>query len=304
MTIKESIHVGTLPLNNRFVMPPMATHQSADGEVTDQLVEYYAQRAGKIGLIIMEHSYVSIEGRADPHQVSVAANADIAGLKRIVAAVHSKGITKIFAQISHAGKAVGYSVGDQTDIDRIIGCFADAALRVKEAGFDGVEIHAAHGYLLNQFYSPLSNDRSDAYNASSLDGRTKLTKEVIQAVRKAVGPEYPVAVRFGACDYQSGGSTVDEAPAAAKIYEESGADLIDVTGGMNGFMIKGVTSPGWFSDASAAIKSAVHVPVLLTGGIKTQEIANKMLSNGKTDLIGVGRPLLRNPDEVIEQILG
>ncbi len=310
MKLIDKVQIGTLTLKNRLVMPPMATRKSEAGRVTDELVNYYKERAGKIGLIIMEYSYVSPEGQTGKGQVSIACDEDIQGLKKITDAVHAQGTTAIFAQINHGGIAAGYEVKDQEDIHRIIHAFADAALRAKAAGFDGVEIHAAHGYLLNQFYSPLTNHRNDVYSGLTLEGRTRLTKEVIAEVRKAVGEDYPVSVRFGACDYQvgacdyqEGGSTVDDIPTAAKIYEEAGADMISITGGMNGYIIKGNTAPGWFSELSAAAKHAVSIPVLLTGGIRTRSQADRFLQDGAADLIGIGRPFLQNPQEKIDELL-
>lgn len=304
MTIKDKIKVGTLTLENRFVMPPMATwKQSEDGSIPNALVQYYADRAGKIGLIVMEFAYVSEEGKTRPGQLSIARDADISELKKIADAVHAKSTTKIFAQINHAGAAAGYEVKGQEDIERIIKAFADAAIRAQKAGFDGVEIHAAHGYLLNQFYSPLVNHRDDCYSAASMESRTRLTVEVIQAVRKAVGKDYPLSLRFGACDYAEGGSKVKEVGEAARIYENAGVDMLSISGGMNGFMIKGVSTPGWFSELSWEAKKAVKIPVLLTGGITTKKVAEELLANGKADLIGVGRPLLKDPTEAISNFL-
>ncbi len=299
--INEKIKIGQLELGNRLVMPPMATWKN---DAIDQLVDYYQERAGKIGLIIMEFAYVSIEGRTREGQISIAEDSDIERLKRIVNAVHAKGTTKIFAQINHAGIKSRYEVGDQQDIQRIIQAFSQAALRAKKAGFDGVEVHASHGYLLNQFYSPLENHRKDEYSSETIENRTRLTKEVIEAVRKEVGNDYPISVRFGGCDYEEGGSTIEDASIAAPIYEKAGANLISVSGGMNGFMRKDNTNPGWFSDLSTAVKKVVSVPVLLTGGITTQAQANQLISQQAADLIGVGRPLLKEVDSVIHEFLG
>ena len=185
---------------------------------------------------------------------------------------------------------------DSADIARVTDGFAKAAVRAREAGFDGVEIHSAHGYLLNQFYSPLTNQRTDGYCGCSMEGRTRLHCEVLRAVRAAVGSGYPVAIRFGACDFAEGGSTIGEIPEAAKAFEAAGADLIDISGGLSGFMRPGRTEPGYFSDMSIAAKNAVSVPVILTGGVTAGDQLEALLREGAADMIGVGRAMLSDPD--------
>ena len=182
------------------------------------------------------------------------------------------------------------------DIRRVKDCFVEAALRAKEAGFDAVEIHSAHGYLLNQFYSPVTNHRTDEYNGQTLEGRTRLHAEVLRAVRKAVGEDYPVFIRFGACDYMEGGSRIEEIPAAARIFEEAGADLLDITGGLSGFILPGRTEPGYFAELSITAKKSVQIPVLVTGGVTAGADAERLLEEGTADLIGVGRALLQDED--------
>lgn len=315
LKVKESINIGNLKLRNRIVMPPMATAKSSDGKVNEDLINYYSLRARETGLIILEHEYVSLEGKASAAQLSMADDSVIEGYKTLTDAVHEKG-AKIFAQINHAGVAakdnglsplspsginvwkqdVCYDVLSLEGIKTVIEDFANAARRVKEAGFDGVEIHAAHGYLLNQFYSPLTNKRVDEYNGNTMEGRTRLHVEVIKAVRAAVGADFPVAMRFGALDYLEGGSKIEEVAEASKIFENAGIDLLDITGGLSGYIIKGNTKPGWFSELSIPAKSAVNIPVILTGGITNVDEAESLLKDGAADLIGVGRALLQDPD--------
>ena len=216
-----------------------------------------------------------------------------------------KNNTRVIAQINHAGSAAmeeitGYPaisasvtaqpeyarksekpVREMTadDMHTVAKKFAEAALRVKEAGFDGVEIHAAHEYLLDQFYSPLGNKRPDAYGGD-LDGRIHLLLDVIRAVREAVGADYLVALRLGASDYTEGGATIDDAVYACKKFEKAGVDLLDISGGFNGFTVKNRKDPGFFSDASSAIREAVHVPVILTGGVTKANEAEALLEEG------------------------
>lgn len=232
-----------------------------------------------------------------------------------------KNNTRVIAQINHAGSAAmeeitGYPaisasvtaqpeyarksekpVREMTadDMHTVAKKFAEAALRVKEAGFDGVEIHAAHGYLLDQFYSPLGNKRTDAYGGD-LDGRIHLLLDVIHAVREAVGADYLVALRLGASDYTESGATIDDAVYACKKFEKAGVDLLDISGGFNGFTVKNRKGPGFFADASSAIREAVHVPVILTGGVTKANEAEALLEEGAADLIGVGRAIFKDAD--------
>ena len=171
--------------------------------------------------------------------------------------------------------------------------FAAAAVRAVEAGYDGVEIHCAHGYLLNQFYSPMTNKRTDEYGGS-LENRLRFTVETVTAVRQAVGGDVPVAVRLGGADYLPGGSREEDAVQAAILLETAGVDLLDISGGMCFFMRPGHIDPGFFSSMTEKIKAEVSVPVLLTGGIKKVEDAERLLEEGKADLIGVGRALLKD----------
>ena len=189
----------------------------------------------------------------------------------------------------------------QDGIRQIVREFAQAACRARAAGFDGAEIHSAHAYLLNQFYSPLTNHRTDAYGGT-LENRVRFHLEVIQAVREAVGQDFILSLRLGGCDYMEGGSTISDAVQASKLFEEAGIDVISLSGGMCRYTRKDHKEPGYFSDMSSAVKKAVSIPVLLTGGVKTAEDAERLLEEGSADLIGVGRSLLKNPNWANEQM--
>lgn len=319
--MKDPITINHLSLKNRLVMPPMATSQTEDGTVNEKLLDYYGEKSagGYIGLVITEHSYVNPQGRANPGQMSIACDSNIDGLKRLVQVIHQNG-TKVLAQINHAGSAASRKVtGMETisasavlhegmlgrngelpqemtkgQIEQTIKDFAAAARRAREAGYDGVEIHAAHGYLLNQFYSPLTNKREDEYGAAAMGGRLRIHKEIIQAVRAEVGEDYLLAVRLGGCDYTEGGSTIEDSVEASVLLESYGIDLLDISGGMNGYIIPGNKEPGYFSDMSERIKEEVTVPVILTGGVRDWGSAENLLKEGKADLIGVGRAILKD----------
>ena len=313
--LKTPIKVGKMELKNRLVMPPMATHKSAeDGTVTQQLCDYYDEKSagGYIGLIITEHAYVAPEGKASKGQMSVSDDKDIAGLERIAGIIHKNG-SKVIAQINHAGGATKTEITGRTvlgasaaampqtglhpqemsrqDIQRVIDDFTAAALRVKKAGFDGVEIHSAHGYLLNQFYSPLTNQRTDEYNADTMENRLRIHTEIIRKVRELAGPDFVVALRLGACDYMEGGSTVQDGVEASKLLEQTGIDLLDISGGFCLYIHPYIKEQGYFSELTEAIEKAVDIPVILTGGITDAAAAETLLAEKKADMIGVGRAI-------------
>lgn len=314
--LQEPLTAERLTLKNRLVMPPMATSKcNEDGTMSNGLLEYYDEksRGGHIGLIITEHSYISEEGMVRKKQLSVSSDEMVDGLKKLADTIHQNG-SKTVLQINHAGSSAKKEVtglavvGPATvyapdsleeilakglskdEIGNIAMKFKDAALRAKAAGFDGVEIHSAHGYLLNQFYSPLSNTRNDEYGGS-LEGRIRFHLEVIKAVREAVGEDYPILLRLGAADYMDGGSDIEDAKAAAIAFEKAGVDILDISGGFCGYVRPGVTEEGYFSPLTEEIKKVVSIPVILTGGIIHAETADRLLSEGKADLIGVGRAI-------------
>ncbi len=318
----QSLSVGPLVLRNRLVMPPMATEKSeGEGKVSQALLSYYDEKTkgGYFGLVVTEHSYICEEGKASVHQVSFAHDEDVPGLAKLAEVIHRNG-SKAIAQINHAGgksicalngaalapapsampytttrgEAVQARAMTQEEIDAVASAFAAAARRAKEAGFDGVEVHSAHGYLLSQFYSPLTNKRTDRYSGATIEGRMRLHCQVLAAVREAVGADFPIAVRLGACDYQEGGSTTEDAVAAAKILEAAGADLLDISGGLCGYRGSGSKEEGYFGEEAAAIRSVVGIPVILTGGVRTPEGAERLLEEGKADLVGVGRAVLKD----------
>ena len=321
-TLRDPINIGTISVKNRLVLPPVCIDKAVNGEVNDIIVNHYDMmtRGGNIGLVIMEHCYVLHSGKASEGQISVSRDSDIEGLRRVAEVVHRNG-SKIFCQINHCGSsgdpkitgtrlmgpssALNLSPGAKTrlhpeamsldDMDNVRAAFMTAAVRVKMAGFDGVEIHAAHGYLLNEFYSPLTNKRNDLYTGKNIMGRVRYIDEVIKSVRMAVGPEFPISIRFGASDYKQGGSMDIEAVKACELFIRNGVNLLDISGGMCGFVNPQNRQPGYFSDLTETIKANVGVPVVLTGGIRTPDFANQMLAEYKADLIGVARAMIKNP---------
>lgn len=312
MLLKEELKVKDLQIKNRIVMPPMATEKSNEGIVTQDQVDYYVQRAQCTGLVIVEHAFVSPEGKCSKNQLSLCDDNCIAGLKKLADAIHSTG-TICFTQLAHAGARAkndlqtispsGVKIDDQEsvemtldDIERLKEAFLNAAIRSQKAGFDGVEVHSAHLYMLNQFYSPITNKRTDEYTGSTIEGRTKLQCEIIKSIREKVGEKFIIAIRLGACDYEENGSKIEEIPVACKKFVEAGADIIDISGGYHAYTNPESTEAGYFKQLSIAAKKGVNVPVILTGGIKTASEAEKLLEENAADLIGVGRAMLTNPN--------
>lgn len=313
----QPLNSGKLTLKNRLVLPPMATAKSEnDGKVSEELLCYYDEKSkgGYMSLIIIEHSFIAQQGKASENQLSIADDSVIEDLKKLASNIQKNG-SKAVMQLNHAGSAAITEItgsipvapsavqnpfkGDmprelaKSEIEDIVKSYKDAALRVKAAGFDGVEIHSAHGYLLNQFLSPLTNKRTDEYGGD-VKGRIKIHIEIIKAVREAVGNDFPILMRLGASDYMEGGNTLKDSKIAACEFEKAGLDILDISGGFCRYTLPGNNSQGYFSDLSEGIKEVVSIPVILTGGITEASAAEKLLSEGKADLIGIGRAMLKD----------
>lgn len=318
--LNKTLEEGKLTLKNRLVMPPMATAKAdIDGRINNDVLDYYEEKSkgGFISLIIIEHSFISQLGKASDRQLSIAEDDKVNDLKKLADIIHKNGSIAVM-QINHAGSSAEKSVTgsepigpspvlnppdgkvvpkeiDRNEIKTIVKEFKDAALRVKNAGFDGVEIHSAHGYLLSQFISPLTNKRADEYGGDVF-GRIKIHLEIIKEIRLAVGDSFPILVRLGASDYMEGGLTIEEGKLAAHEFEKAGVDILDISGGLCRAFIPGVSEEGYFSSLSKAIKDIVKIPVIVTGGITKVETAENILSQGKADLIGVARAIYRDSD--------
>lgn len=311
------LQAGPLTLANRLVMPPMATAKAdPEGKVSRAILDYYAEKAegGYISLIIIEHSFIKQEGKASISQLSVSDDTVTEGLRDLADIIHRNG-SKTMMQLNHAGSlTTGEIIGStpvapsavanprkgdmpreltRQEIAEIIEAFRNAARRTKEAGFDGVEIHSAHGYLLNQFFSPLTNKRKDEYGGD-VHNRIRIHLQVIEAVRAAVGEAFPILLRLGASDFITGGTTIEDSQIAAREFEKAGVNMLDISGGFSGYIVPGLTGQGFFAPLTEAIKKVVSIPVVLTGGITDAQAAEQLLAEGKADLIGVGRAMLNN----------
>jgi 2,4-dienoyl-CoA reductase-like NADH-dependent reductase (Old Yellow Enzyme family) len=279
---------------------------------------------GDIGLIITGHSYVSREGQAGPWQMGIHDDATLPGLTQMAEAVHQHG-GKIAVQLAHAGAradaslsgldAMGPSVlhengtaicreMKQDDIARVVRAFGDAAARAKRSGFDAVEIHAAHGYLLSQFLSPVINHRSDEYGGA-LANRGRIVLEVLRSIRDAVGPNYPVLIKVNSEDFVAGGFSVEDMLQLSALMEEAGIDAIEMSGGTDSKVSKyhpvriGVISKeneAYYREAARRFKQRTKVPLILVGGIRSPEVAERVVAEGTADYIALCRPLICEPD--------
>lgn len=318
--------IKTLSLANRFVRS--ATWEGmaeTDGSCSQGLVDLMVQLAqGGVGLIITGHAYVSPEGQAGPWQMGIHSDGMLPGLSRMTDAVHRAG-GKIVVQLAHAGcyalsqvthrEAVGPSTGipertpncrdlSREEIGRICDAFGTAAVRAQSAGFDGVQIHAAHGYLLSEFLSPFFNRRTDAYGGC-LENRAKIVLEVLQSIRVSVGKEYPVMIKMNSEDFVDGGLSVDEMLSVAAMLEKGGVDAVEMSGGTiyasgdySSLRAGDPAAPEqevYYRYAASRFKEKIGVPLMLVGGIRSFDVAEDLIEAGVADYISLCRPLIREP---------
>jgi 2,4-dienoyl-CoA reductase-like NADH-dependent reductase (Old Yellow Enzyme family) len=315
----DAITIRHLELKNRIVLPPMATSKSRDdGAVTSLLVDHYLGRArAGVGLIIVEHAYVLPAGKASRKQLGIHQDALLPGLKELAQAVHQAG-SKVGIQINHAGSRTSAELigaqplapsdvlvpGDEEvprsasadELEEISSAFASAARRAVQAGFDFVEVHGAHGFLLSEFLSPYTNRRSDAYGGS-FENRCRFPLEVVSKVRQAIGQDFILFYRLGADDLIPGGLTIRKSARFASLLAAAGVDCIDVSGGLCGSRPEHLQSiQGYFVPLAEAIKREVDIPVIVAGGITEPEFADKFIRARKVDLVAIGRAQLKDPD--------
>jgi NADPH2 dehydrogenase len=279
------------------------------GAVTDRLINFYVRRSAALGLLIVEHSYVSASGKLSPKQLGIYEDELIDGLERLASRIHAVG-TPVVVQITHAGgvankKIIGAEPAGpsatrktreltRSEIEALVEEFAMAAERAIKAGFDGVELHGAHGFLLNQFFSPLLNKRGDEYGGS-LENRMRFPLMVVKRIRERVRGRL-LFYRLGADDLAPNGTHVDDSAAFAVRLEQYGVDVVDVSGGLCGSEPKQLRSvKGYFVPQAYEIKKAVRTPIIGVGGITDAEYADKLIRDGKVDLVAVGRALWRDP---------
>jgi 2,4-dienoyl-CoA reductase-like NADH-dependent reductase (Old Yellow Enzyme family) len=316
--------LGCLTIPNRFVRSATQDYMARDdGEVTDRQVGLFRALAeGEVGLIITGHAYVHPLGKAGPNQLAIFDDRFVPGLTRIAEAVHGRS-SKVFVQLAHAGRqtkkrhaggtpvspsAVPDPVSRVTpremtagEIEALIGDFIRAGQRARNAGFDGVQLHAAHGYLISSFLSPHTNRRTDEWGGS-LANRARVAVEILRGLKTGAGKDFPVMAKLNTTDFLIDGLTLADAVEAARILEAEGLDGIEVSGGMaesgKGSVWTGVraeTDEGYFVENAAAVKRAVRIPVSGLGGIRTLAAAEGYVAQGRVDFISMSRPFIRDP---------
>ena len=317
--------IGSLTLKNRIIMPAMGTSLcDASGEVNDQIIAYYEERAkGGTGLIIIEYTSVDYEfGRAAINQLRIDEQRFVPGMQRLTRAVRKYG-AKIFLQLQHSGReTLSMVLGNGTqivapsavtcaaigeepraltteEVKATIQKFVMGALRAKMAGFDGVELHGAHGYLINQFLSPHTNLRTDEYGGS-FENRMRFAEEIIVGIKQQCGAGFPVQIRLSIDEFEEGGMTIELSKQAARHLEKIGVDSIHASCGNYNSMDKMVESmmfdQGWRVYLAEAIKEEVNIPVVTVGVIREPEFADKIIADGRADFIAMGRSHLADPE--------
>lgn len=320
------LNIGSLTIPNRIVMSPMASHfADSDGRVTEQLIKWYEERAkGGVGFIITESNYVRKDGRGGLDRLGLHCDENIEGAKQLVKSVHKYG-SKICAQLHHAGRlapheAIGtYPISPSTthyfakgnfpmvgsvsrelgvkEIKELITSFGNAARRAKEAGFDAVQVHAAHGYLINQFISPRTNLREDEYGGS-LKNRCRFLIEVIEQIRQEVGQDFPVLLRLSAEEELPEGYTIDYILEVIHLIKDM-VEAIELSSGTHE-SFEWIIQPksierNCYTTYTKLVKQEVSIPVGVVGRIKTPQDAEKILKDKKADFIILGRALIADP---------
>lgn len=314
-------------LKNRIVMPPMTTNfNSLDGFVTERCKEYYARRAkGGVGLIQVESAIVVYpEGGGGRNNIAIDEDRFVPGLTDLVKSIKKASPdVKVSPQLAHVGPHARQGIKDAVsfgasaipsgdfatripvplsieEIQQIVSAFADAARRAKQAGFDMISLHFAHGYLVSNFISPKTNRRKDEYGGS-FENRFRFAKEILQRCRESVGKDLPIIVRINSDDCTEGGQTIEEAKIVARLCEENGADALDIScAGSIGTQPLGDPSSaaprGGLVKHAAAIREVVTIPVMVGRRIMTPEYAEQILQETNIELINMGRPLIADPD--------
>ena len=314
--------IKAIQLHNRIVMPALASFLiGKDGSISDATIEHYRRRAaGGPAMIIMEANAISPEGVVSAHQARIYDDRFIAGLSKIAAVIKSEGSVPAI-QIHHGGRQTSIKVikckplapspipcptirgeVEPLTIDGIHGLvqkFSDAAERAEQAGFELIEIHGAHGYLINQFLSKVSNIREDEYGGDTV-GRSRFAIEIVEEIRRRVGPQFPLSFKISAQEFMPDGLTVTESIEILKLLVNAGIDVVQVSAG-NDITAEWICQPMFMkkaclAESAAQIKKALNIPVMAVGRINDPMVANEVLSKEQADLVCIGRGLLADPE--------
>lgn len=322
----DNVKIGNMISKNRFVRSATWENMTEDGYINDKILNIYEDLAkGEVGLILTGYANIVKEEQPNPGMFGIYDDSFIPGYKKLCDLVHQYG-SKIVLQVAYGGTKTTYNLGERTifapspipekgtgtlgkemtveDIKYIIEAFGQSARRAKESGFDGIEIHGAHTYLINQFLSPYYNRRTDSYGGS-LENRMRFLIELYESMRNKVGKDYPILIKLTATDFFEGGLSFEETKIICKKMEEIGIDAIELSGNIhgkgeslvgtffNGFEIK---SEGYFSEFAKEISNLVKIPIITVGGIKTFQATIDLLNSSNISMFAISRPLLAEPN--------
>jgi 2,4-dienoyl-CoA reductase-like NADH-dependent reductase (Old Yellow Enzyme family) len=336
--LQDEVMINGMRLRNRIAMPPLTTNYgSPQGIVTEEIIEFYKERSRDVGLVIVEASAVRPDGRIVPGSLGLWEDGQVAGMARLADTIKKLGAAAV-VQINHAG-ARSLPAGGQmqgaspsgfafrpdvapltmspAQIDRMVADFADAAGRAAEAGFDGVEIHGAHFYLISQFLSPLTNRRHDRYGGDAR-ARASFALEVLRAVRERLGGNYPILFRLNAVENVEGGQTLEDALAVSRLLADEGVDALHVSLIANSSWkeVEGRRFPvassalskeqpaGANVSLAVAIKEATGLPVIAVGKLGEGDVAGESVRDFPIDIVAVGRQMIVDPDAAAKILTG
>ena len=324
----DPAHIKQMVLRNRFVRSATYDHSADRGFVTETQLKLAADlAAGGVGLIITGITYTHPSGQMNPLQSSLAGDEFIPGCKKLVDTVHERG-AKVAVQLVHAGRehalrykdeqalapsaieddpyypGGGYRAMTGAEIWEIIDSFGDAARRAREAGFDAVQVHGAHAYLVSQFLSPCTNRRTDEWGGS-LENRLRFPREIYRNIRGKVGTDYPLLIKLGVQDGFSGGLEFSEGKEAALQLAREGYDALEISQGLRGkpweetewrTKVNKLEQEAYFGAWAAEVKKEVSVPVMMVGGLRTFALLDEVIEKGRADFVSLCRPFIREPD--------
>jgi len=337
-SLNDEVRINGMRLRNRIALPPLTTNYgSPEGCVTDAIIEFYRKRSRDVGLVIVEATAVRADGRLVPGSLGLWEDGQVAAMARLSGLIKQQGAAAV-VQLNHAGARCVPLGGDMQgaspsgvafkpdvpafamsppQIERMAADFADAAGRAVEAGFDGVEIHGAHFYLISQFLSPVTNRREDRYGGDT-KARAAFALDVVKAVRDRVGREYPVLFRLNALEKVDGGQTLADALVVGRLLAEAGVDALDVSliaqsswkeldgrRFLAGSSALPKTQPAGSNVAfTVQIREASGLPVIAVGKLAEGSVAEESVRNTPIDIVAIGRKMIVDPDAAAKILSG
>ncbi len=337
--LSDKLSLNNLTLRNRLVMPALTTNAAAEGGlVTESVLDFYRKRASAVGMVIVEAAAVRHDGRLVQNSIGLWDDQQLPGMERLAETIKNKGAAAV-VQLNHAGARCVPQPGplagaspsgfqfhsdvqplvlSEAQIGELINDFAAAAGRAVAAGYNGVEIHGAHFYLLSQFVSPYTNQREDSYGGG-IDGRSAFPLAVVKAVRKQIGPDMAILYRLNAVEQMVSNEVTEDTKAFSRMLADAGVDLLDVSftgpavrqelddGSWQVLTSSALTRDGRFGaniDHPATLKNASSLPVIAVGKMADREVITAALEQDQTDLIAIGRQLIADPEVAAKMLAG